>query len=509
MQRVRHGPDQLQQCVNLQTDNADCGACGVSCGGGELRRGACSVPPGRAHCNGACAIPTIPTTAEAAALCSGPALLGRHLQAGAAGPDGVRRRLRGPAVGQRRLRRVRRGLHRRHHVPERRVRLLQQRDALQRRMHRHAERSEQLRRVREPVRERPGVLRGPVHHDVRHGPHRLQRSVRRSLERSFRLRQMRNLCPNGATCVTARAPAGRAYEVRRGVSIRKPIRATAAVRKPLRCGHQCLNGACAPGCPTGQTSCNGRCVDTQTNTRDCGGCGNACPTGATCNAGACSAPRGRARARRAASEAAVRRSGRRRVGVREPADERYRLRIVRNSMHGRAGVQRRRVRDLVRAQPRPVRQRLRRLRTTGTTAAFARRCARATSFARTGTARARRERPTAAACVRTCRRATRTAGAAETPAQPAACAPRGPAADARATNVPCQRCSRARTANLLGLLFAGRTQLPSPGGALVEERSQRLHEPGPEGLRDREDPDDGIGQDLSRCHARLHAHEEG
>lgn len=44
--------------------------------------------------------------------------------------------------------------------------------------------------------------------------------------------------------------------------------------------------ACAP-CPTGQTRCNGTCVDTQTDNANCGSCGNACTSGETCQAGVC------------------------------------------------------------------------------------------------------------------------------------------------------------------------------------------------------------------------------
>jgi hypothetical protein len=39
------------------------------------------------------------------------------------------------------------------------------------------------------------------------------------------------------------------------------------------------------GCPTGQTACDGTCVDEQTDDANCGGCGLACSTG--CSAGRC------------------------------------------------------------------------------------------------------------------------------------------------------------------------------------------------------------------------------
>jgi Stigma-specific protein, Stig1 len=41
-------------------------------------------------------------------------------------------------------------------------------------------------------------------------------------------------------------------------------------------------------CPVGQIACPvGNCVDTSTDTRNCGGCGNSCAIGQACTAGAC------------------------------------------------------------------------------------------------------------------------------------------------------------------------------------------------------------------------------
>jgi hypothetical protein len=44
-------------------------------------------------------------------------------------------------------------------------------------------------------------------------------------------------------------------------------------------------GACV--CPVATQSCNGQCVDTLTDTNNCGTCGIVCPSGASCNSGSC------------------------------------------------------------------------------------------------------------------------------------------------------------------------------------------------------------------------------
>jgi hypothetical protein len=42
-----------------------------------------------------------------------------------------------------------------------------------------------------------------------------------------------------------------------------------------------------PACPSGQTSCDGSCIDTQSNSQHCGACGNVCNTGEPCSEGTC------------------------------------------------------------------------------------------------------------------------------------------------------------------------------------------------------------------------------
>ena len=42
-----------------------------------------------------------------------------------------------------------------------------------------------------------------------------------------------------------------------------------------------------PSCPSGQTLCDGSCIDTQSNNKHCGACGNVCNTSEPCSEGKC------------------------------------------------------------------------------------------------------------------------------------------------------------------------------------------------------------------------------
>jgi Stigma-specific protein, Stig1 len=55
---------------------------------------------------------------------------------------------------------------------------------------------------------------------------------------------------------------------------------------------RCYSGAGHPanpncGCPSGQTDCNGICINTMTDNANCGACGNTCAAGLTCQNGTC------------------------------------------------------------------------------------------------------------------------------------------------------------------------------------------------------------------------------
>ena len=42
-----------------------------------------------------------------------------------------------------------------------------------------------------------------------------------------------------------------------------------------------------PSCPSGQTLCDGSCIDTQSNSQHCGACGHVCNTSEPCSEGTC------------------------------------------------------------------------------------------------------------------------------------------------------------------------------------------------------------------------------
>ncbi len=52
-------------------------------------------------------------------------------------------------------------------------------------------------------------------------------------------------------------------------------------------GQDCQQGACAILCQSPKEPCNGVCVNTQTDPANCGSCGNVCTTGQACQSGAC------------------------------------------------------------------------------------------------------------------------------------------------------------------------------------------------------------------------------
>jgi hypothetical protein len=57
--------------------------------------------------------------------------------------------------------------------------------------------------------------------------------------------------------------------------------------KACAAGKLCTAGACKDNCPSGQTACNGKCVDTSSDPANCGMCGTACTTDQVCANSSC------------------------------------------------------------------------------------------------------------------------------------------------------------------------------------------------------------------------------
>jgi len=67
---------------------------------------------------------------------------------------------------------------------------------------------------------------------------------------------------------------------------------TTGCRPACEGGQTCNDGECE--CATGQSFCNGRCVNSQLDPLNCGGCGQTCAAGQSCSAGACTCGNGKA-----------------------------------------------------------------------------------------------------------------------------------------------------------------------------------------------------------------------
>ncbi len=234
------------KCVDTQTDNANCGACGTACAQPTTcQAGACKPVPGAfggactkngdctsqlclqsGHCSKKCAsasdCPPPRVDLRAAARLPTDVPVHAHRQGSLRRPG---QRLRRPGRQRRDL--LADGLH----LPERRLRL-RARKSLRHDLRRQADRREQLRRLREEVRDR-GELPGRDLHlpQQRYG---LQRRVRGHGHRREQLRDLWKQCA---------AP-------------------TSA----------CIGGKCS--CPGGGIVCGGSCVDLQTAVNNAGCAGS-------------------------------------------------------------------------------------------------------------------------------------------------------------------------------------------------------------------------------------------
>ena len=94
-----------------------------------------------------------------------------------------------------------------------------------------------------------------------------------------------NLCTGGTVCNagSCSCPSGQAFCNGRCVSVQSDIANCGACGRACASGQLCTAGVC--GCVA---TCNGACTDTRTDANNCGACGNVCPAGASCGAGSCS-----------------------------------------------------------------------------------------------------------------------------------------------------------------------------------------------------------------------------
>lgn len=94
-------------------------------------------------------------------------------------------------------------------------------------------------------------------------------------------------CALGASCAAGQCqcPAGKADCNGTCIDVNADPTNCGTCGKVCGAGTSCVNGQCQ--CPGGGTPCNGVCVDTQTDANNCGTCGNVCAIGQTCSAGTC------------------------------------------------------------------------------------------------------------------------------------------------------------------------------------------------------------------------------
>lgn len=100
------------------------------------------------------------------------------------------------------------------------------------------------------------------------------------------------MCAAGACGPSCAAPLTVCGEgdAARCVDLRSDVSSCGTCGHACAAGQACLAGACVTTCEgAGGTLCDGSCVDLDTDNANCGKCGTACPSGTVCQAGACAA----------------------------------------------------------------------------------------------------------------------------------------------------------------------------------------------------------------------------
>jgi hypothetical protein len=108
-----------------------------------------------------------------------------------------------------------------------------------------------------------------------------------------------NACPMGQTCTagacvsTMMCPGTQTNCSGTCVDTQTSAANCGACGRACAMGQTCTAGACMGMlvCPMGQTACGAACADLQSDAINCGACGNACPAGQVCAMGACAMPR--------------------------------------------------------------------------------------------------------------------------------------------------------------------------------------------------------------------------
>jgi hypothetical protein len=103
------------------------------------------------------------------------------------------------------------------------------------------------------------------------------------------------VCPSGASCAggLCACPTGQTLCNGACVDLTSSDENCGVCGARCAAGQQCLSGSCGvTGCPSGKRVCGAACVDLQSDADNCAACGNACGGGRVCVAATCQCPAG-------------------------------------------------------------------------------------------------------------------------------------------------------------------------------------------------------------------------